>query len=505
MQLITRGMRDYILSLDQGTSISKAILFNKKGEIVAQVQKEYEQYYPKPGWIEQDAKEIWYSQASVAEEVLTKTGLTGKDIAGIGITNQRETTIIWDRETGEPINNAIVWQDRRTSHLCDKLKEQGYSQKIKEKTGLILDAFFSATKIQWLLNNIEGAREKSEQGKLAFGTVDSWLIWKLTKGELHITDVSNASRTMLYNIHDLCWDKELLELLDIPESILPKVCSSSEIYGHTRRSMFGEEIPISGICGDQQAALFGQACFEKGMVKNTYNTGCFMLMNTGDEPVESKNDLITTIAWGIGDKPTYALEGSVFIGGAVVQWLRDSLNLIHSIEEIELLALTEKDNGGVYIVPSFTGLGAPYWDQYARGTFWGLNMGTSIGHIARASLECIAHRSSDVLKTMEADSGIKVEQLRGGGLMANDTLLQYQADFLGIPIVRPEIKEITAVGAAYLAGLGVGFWNSVEEIQDHWKLDKEYEVKMDEEIVKHHKKYWEKAVSRSQNWIDADE
>lgn len=498
-------MKDYILSLDQGTSISKAILFNKKGEIVAQVQKEYEQYYPKPGWIEQDAKEIWYSQASVAEDVLRKTGLTGKNIAGLGITNQRETTIIWDRETGEPINNAIVWQDRRTSHICDDLKARGYSNTIKEKTGLILDAFFSATKIKWLLDNIEGAREKAEQGKLAFGTVDSWLIWKLTKGELHITDVSNASRTMLYNIKDLQWDKELLDLLDIPESILPKVCSSSAVHGYTRRSMFGDEIPISGICGDQQAALFGQACFEKGMVKNTYNTGCFILMNTGDKPVVSKNDLIATIAWSIGDKVTYALEGSVFIGGAVVQWLRDSLNLIHSIEEIEELALTEKDNGGVYIVPAFTGMGAPYWDQYARGTFWGLNMGTSVGHIARASLECIAHRSSDVLKAMEADAGIKVEQLRGGGLMANDTLLQYQSDYLGLEVVRPEIRETTALGAAYLAGLAVGFWDSVEEIKDYWKPNKKFNLKMDKAMVKYQKKYWRKAVSRSQNWIDTNE
>jgi glycerol kinase len=498
-------MKNYILSLDQGTSVSKAIIVNKKGQIVTQVQKEYEQYYPKPGWIEQDAKEIWYSQASVAEEVLAKAGLTGSDIAGIGITNQRETTIIWDRETGQPIYNSIVWQDKRTSHICDKLKKQGYASLIKAKTGLILDAFFSATKIKWLLDNVEGARERAEKGELAFGTVDTWLIWKLTKGETYVTDVSNASRTMLYNIHKLEWDQEILDIMDIPASILPKVCSSSEVYGYTKRSMFGTDIPISGICGDQQAAMFGQVCFEKGMVKNTYNTGCFILMNTGNEPVESKNDLITTIAWSIGDKVTYALEGSVFIGGAVVQWLRDGLNLICSTEEIETLALTEKDNGGVYIVPAFTGLGAPYWDQYARGTFWGLNMGTTIGHIARASLESVAHRSTDVLRAMEADSGFKIKQLRAGGTMVNDTLLQYQADYLDIPVVQPEIKETAALGAAYLAGLGVGFWKDMEEIRQHWKIAKEYHVLMDKETVAHHKKYWDKAVSRSLNWIDSEE
>lgn len=498
-------MKKYILSLDQGTSVSKAIIVNKEGEIVALVQKEFEQYYPKSGWIEQDAKEIWYSQASVAEEVLAKAGLIGDDIAGIGITNQRETTIIWDRETGEPIYNAIVWQDKRTSHICDELKEKGQASLIKAKTGLIVDAFFSATKIKWILDNVEGAREKAEQGKLAFGTVDSWLIWKLTKGEKHVTDVSNASRTMLYNIHKLEWDQELLDMMDIPASLLPKVCSSSEVYGTTKRSMFGADIPISGICGDQQAALFGQVCFDKGMVKNTYNTGCFILMNTGDKPVESKNDLIATIAWSIGDKVTYALEGSVFIGGAVVQWLRDGLGLIHSTEEIETLALTEKDNGGVYIVPAFTGLGAPYWDQYARGTFWGLNMSTSIGHIARASLESIAHRSADVMRAMEADSGIKFTQLRAGGTMVNSTLLQYQADYLDIPVVQTEVKEITALGAAYLAGLGVGFWESMDEIRGHWKIVKEYHVQMDKDTVAHQKKYWDKAVERSLNWIDSNE
>ncbi|MFA9371876.1 MAG: glycerol kinase GlpK [Labilibaculum antarcticum] len=498
-------MKKYILSLDQGTSVSKAIIVNRDGEIVSLVQKEYEQYYPKPGWIEQDANEIWYSQASVAEEVLAKAGMTGADIAGIGITNQRETTIIWDRITGQPIYNAIVWQDKRTSHICDKLKKDGYASLIKAKTGLILDAFFSATKIKWLLNNVEGAREKAERGELAFGTVDCWLIWKLTKGEKHVTDVSNASRTMLYNIHTLEWDQEILDIMDIPASLLPKVCSSSEVYGYTKRSMFGTDIPISGICGDQQAALFGQVCFEKGMVENTYNTGCFILMNTGEQPVESKYDLITTIAWSIGGKVTYALEGSVFMGGAVVQWLRDGLGLIHSTEEIETLALTEKDNGGVYIVPAFTGLGAPYWDQYARGTFWGLNMGTSIGHIARASLESIAHRSTDVLRAMEADSGMKFTQLRAGGTMVSKTLLQYQADYLDIPVVQPKNNEITALGAAYLAGLGVGFWESMDEIRQHWKIANEYHVQMDKDTVAHQKKYWNKAVSRSLNWIDSDE
>lgn len=362
-------MQQYILSLDQGTSISRAIIFDREGKIIAISQKEFEQYSPRLSWIEQDANEIWYSQASVAEEVIEKAGLTAKDIKAIGITNQRETTILWDKETGKPIGNAIVWQDRRTSQYCDELKERGLADKIKEKTGLILDAYFSGTKVKWLLDNIPGARQKAEEGKLAFGTVDSWLIWKLTKGTCHVTDVSNASRTMLFNIKTLEWDKEILNLLDIPEGILPEVKSSSEVYGVTSKSLFGDEIPIAGICGDQQAALFGQMCHEKGMVKNTYNTGCFILMNTGDQIVRSNNDLVTTIAWQIGDKVTYALEGSVFIGGAVIQWLRDQMSLIHSVEEIEELALSEKDNGGIYIVPAFTGLGAPYWDQYARGTF----------------------------------------------------------------------------------------------------------------------------------------
>ncbi|MRT94699.1 glycerol kinase GlpK [Ancylomarina sp. 16SWW S1-10-2] len=498
-------MQQYILSLDQGTSISRAIIFDIDGKIIAISQKEFEQNSPQLSWIEQDANEIWYSQASVAEEVIAKAGLTAKDIKAIGITNQRETTILWDKETGKPIANAIVWQDLRTSKYCEELKKRGLTDTIKEKTGLILDAYFSGTKIKWLLDNIPGARQKAKEGKLAFGTVDSWLIWKLTKGACHVTDVSNASRTMLFNIRTLEWDKEILDILDIPESILPEVKSSSEVYGMTSKSLFGEEIPIAGICGDQQAALFGQMCFEKGMVKNTYNTGCFILMNTGDQIVTSKNDLITTIAWQIGDKVTYALEGSVFIGGAVIQWLRDQMNLIHSLSEIEELALSEKDNGGVYIVPAFMGLGAPYWDQYARGTFWGLNMGTTPGHIARAALESIALRSRDVLKAMERDSGNSLTQLRAGGAVLNKTLMQFQADILDIPVVSPNVKEITALGSAYLAGLAVGFWKDIDEIKKHRKITDVYEAKMSKDKLDKTLKYWNRAVGRTSQWLDSDD
>ncbi|MGZ2368656.1 glycerol kinase GlpK [Ancylomarina sp. YFZ004] len=498
-------MQEYILSLDQGTSISRAIIFDRDGKIIAISQKEFEQFSPRLSWIEQDANEIWYSQASVAEEVIQKAGLTAENIKAIGITNQRETTILWDKETGKPLGNAIVWQDRRTSQYCDELKERGLAEKIKEKTGLILDAYFSGTKIKWLLDNIPGARQKAAEGKLAFGTVDSWLIWKLTKGACHVTDVSNASRTMIFNINTLAWDKELLELLDIPESILPEVRTSSEVYGMTSKSLFGAEIPIAGICGDQQAALFGQMCLEKGMVKNTYNTGCFILMNTGDQIVRSNNHLITTIAWQIGDKVTYALEGSVFIGGAVIQWLRDQMNLIHSMEEIEELALSEKDNGGVFIVPAFTGLGAPYWDQYARGTFWGLNMGTTPGHIARAALESIALRSRDVLKAMECDSGNALTQLRAGGTVLNKTIMQFQADILDVPVVRPNVKEITALGSAYLAGLAVGYWKDIEEIKKHWEISEVFEAKMPEEEVNKTLKYWKRAVGRTCQWLDSED
>lgn len=498
-------MQQYILSLDQGTSISRAIIFDREGKIIAISQKEFEQYSPRLSWIEQDANEIWYSQASVAEEVIEKAGLTAKDIKAIGITNQRETTILWDKETGKPIGNAIVWQDRRTSQYCDELKERGLADKIKEKTGLILDAYFSGTKVKWLLDNIPGARQKAEEGKLAFGTVDSWLIWKLTKGTCHVTDVSNASRTMLFNIKTLEWDKEILNLLDIPEGILPEVKSSSEVYGVTSKSLFGDEIPIAGICGDQQAALFGQMCHEKGMVKNTYNTGCFILMNTGDQIVRSNNDLVTTIAWQIGDKVTYALEGSVFIGGAVIQWLRDQMSLIHSVEEIEELALSEKDNGGIYIVPAFTGLGAPYWDQYARGTFWGLNMGTTPGHIARAALESIALRSRDVLKAMERDSGNSLTQLRAGGTVLNKTIMQFQADILDTQVVRPNVKEITALGSAYLAGLAVGFWKDTEEIKKHWEVTEVYEAKMQKAELDKTLKYWNRAVGRTCQWLDSED
>ncbi len=498
-------MQKYILSLDQGTSTSRAIIFDRDGKIIAISQKEFEQFSPRNSWIEQDANEIWYSQASVAEEVIQKAGLSAEDIKAIGITNQRETTILWDKETGKPIGNAIVWQDRRTSQYCDELKEKGLAAKIKNKTGLILDAYFSGTKIKWLLDNVPGARQRAQEGKIAFGTVDSWLIWKLTKGACHVTDVSNASRTMLYNIRSLEWDNELLELFDIPRNILPEVRTSSEVYGVTSKSLFGAEIPIAGICGDQQAALFGQMCLEKGMVKNTYNTGCFILMNTGDQIVESNNDLITTIAWQIGDKVTYALEGSVFIGGAVIQWLRDQMNLIHSMDEIEELALSEKDSGGVYIVPAFTGLGAPYWDQYARGTFWGLNMGTSPGHIARAALESIAFRSRDVLKAMECDSGNSLTQLRAGGTVLNKTLMQFQADILDIPVVSTNVKEITALGSAYLAGLAVGFWKDVDEIKTHWAISETYEANMSEEKLNKSLKYWNKAVGRTCQWLDSED
>lgn len=498
-------MQEYILSLDQGTSISRAIIFDRDGRIIAVSQKEFEQFSPRMSWIEQDANEIWYSQASVAEEVIHKAGLNAENIKAIGITNQRETTILWDKESGKPIGNAIVWQDRRTSQYCDELKEKGLASKIKDKTGLILDAYFSGTKIKWLLDNIPGARQKAEEGKVAFGTVDSWLIWKLTKGACHVTDVSNASRTMLYNIKSLEWDNELLELFDIPKNILPEVRTSSEVYGMTSKSLFGREIPIAGICGDQQAALFGQMCLEKGMVKNTYNTGCFILMNTGSQIVESNNDLVTTIAWQIGDKVTYALEGSVFIGGAVIQWLRDQMNLIHSMEEIEELALSEKNSGGVYIVPAFTGLGAPYWDQYARGTFWGLNMGTTPGHIARAALESIALRSRDVLKAMECDSGNSLTQLRVGGTVLNKTLMQFQADILDIPVVRPNVKEITALGSAYLAGLAVGFWNDLDEIKKHWEISETYTANISEEKLVKSLKYWKKAVERTCQWLDSED
>lgn len=490
-----------ILALDQGTTSSRSILFNRKGEIIASLNKEFEQIYPKPGWVEHDPIDIWITQVETARRVLGQHA--DVEIAGIGITNQRETTIVWDRETSVPIYNAIVWQDRRTSKFCDELREKGWAEKIEHKTGLVIDSYFSATKIRWILQNVEGAMEKAKAGKLAFGTIDSWLIWKLTNGKHHITDVSNASRTMIYNIRTLSWDEELLELFGIPKEILPEVKSSSEVYGYTSQEIFGKEIPIAGIAGDQQAATFGQMCVEVGSVKNTYGTGCFMLCNTGTEVVQSKNNMLTTIAWKINGITTYALEGSIFIGGAIVQWLRDEMGLISSSAEIEELAGRVPDNGGVYLVPALTGLGAPHWDQYARGTIIGLTRGSNSGHIARAALESIAFQTRDVLKSMEADLGKTICELRvDGGAVVNNLLMQFQADVLGAPVYRPTVMETTALGAAYLAGLATGYWESVDEIKSQWAVDRCFKREMPEEQVKKLVAGWEKALLRSMKWAD---
>jgi len=492
-----------ILTLDQGTTSSRAIVFNHDGEIVSISQKAYEQIFPQPGWVEHDPNEIWYSQISVAAEVIAKIGITGKEIAAIGITNQRETTIVWDRETGEPLYNAIVWQDRRTSKYCDELKARGLSEIIKEKTGLVLDAYFSGTKLKWILDNVAGAREKAEQGKLCFGTVDTWLIWKLTRGKMFMTDVSNASRTLLLNIHTLEWDNELLELFDIPRAMLPEIKQSSEIYGETCTTLFSTKIPISGVAGDQQAALFGQLCTEPGMMKNTYGTGCFMLMNTGDKPVYSKNNLLTTVAWKINGKTTYALEGSVFAGGAAVQWLRDGAKIINSSDEIESLASSVPDNGGVYFVPALTGLGAPHWDQYARGAILGITRGTTSAHIARATLEGIGYQVYDLAKSMEADFGNLGCELRvDGGAVVNNLMLQFQSDLFGFKVVRPKTLETTALGAAYLAGLAVGYWKSVNELQKQWTVDRIFSPEMPKTEVNNLVKNWNKAVGRSTKWIE---
>lgn len=491
----------YILSFDAGTTSSRAIVFNRKGEICSVAQKEFPQIFPQSGWVEHDPLEIWASQAAVAAEAITKIGINGTNIAGIGITNQRETTIVWDRETGEPIYNAIVWQDRRTSEYCDALKNEGQLPVIKEKTGLIVDAYFSATKVKWILDNVQGAREKAEKGKLVFGTVDTWIVWQLTRGSVHVTDVSNASRTMLFNIHTLQWDNDLLELFNIPVSMMPKVCASSEVYGHTRTTIFASKVPISGIAGDQQAALFGQMCLEQGMVKNTYGTGCFILMNTGNKPVVSKNNLISTIAWQLDGKTTYALEGSIFVGGAIVQWLRDGLKIINSSSEIEELATQVKDNGDVYFVPSLTGLGAPYWDQYARGTIVGISRGTTSAHIARAALEGIAYQTMDVINAMILDAGVGLKELRvDGGAAKNNLLMQFQANVLGQTVIRPQTTETTALGAAYLAGLAVGYWENVEEIKKQWHIDTKFEpdLKIDMHLAK---KKWSEAVYRAQSWV----
>lgn len=496
-------MSKYILSFDQGTTSSRAIVFDKKGNIVSVAQKEFRQIFPQPGWVEHDANEIWSTQLGVATEAILKANITPQDVAAIGITNQRETTVVWDRQTSQPVYNAIVWQDRRTSDYCDQLKVDGTAEKIKEKTGLVTDAYFSGTKIKWILDNVEGARDKAEKGELCFGTIDAWLLWKLTNGKVHATDVSNASRTMIYNIHTLQWDDELLQIMNIPKSILPEVRSSSEVYGHTQQILTSAEIPVAGIAGDQQSALFGQMCTQPGMVKNTYGTGCFMLMNTGDKPIESKNNLLTTIAWSVNGKVQYALEGSVFIAGAVVQWLRDGLKLIQKSGDVEELSKREDDNGGVFMVPAFTGLGAPYWNQHARGIIVGLTRGSSNSHIAKAAVESIAYQTMDVLKAMEADADIKIKEVRvDGGATVNNYLMQFQADILNTTVIRPSITETTALGAAYLAGLAVGFWNNIEEVQGYWQKEKVFEPSMNEEKRKQLQKQWGKAIKAAQAWTE---
>ncbi|HJC26787.1 glycerol kinase GlpK [uncultured Alistipes sp.] len=491
-------MKQYILALDQGTSSSRAIVFDEKGTTCAVAQREFRQIFPQSGWVEHDPHEIWSSQASVIAEAITTLDINGLNIAGIGITNQRETTIVWDSETEEPIYNAIVWQDRRTSDYCDELKKQGVTDMIRQKTGLIIDAYFSATKIKWILDNVPGARKRAEKGKLLFGTVDTWLIWRLTRGEVHVTDVSNASRTMLFNINTLEWDQELLDLFDIPRSMMPEVKSSSEVYGHTKTTIFAHKVPISGIAGDQQAALFGQMCTEPGMVKNTYGTGCFLLMNSGEKPILSKNNLITTVAWKIGDVVNYALEGSIFVGGSVVQWLRDGLGVIKSSSEVEALASQVPDTNGVYFVPALTGLGAPWWDQYARGTITGISRGTTTAHIARAALEGIAYQTMDITNAMSRDAGVPLRELKvDGGASRNNLLMQFQADILGTKVIRPQVVETTAMGAAYLAGLAVGYWSSIDEIRKQWQIDRVFEPSWEEEKVRAAQDGWKDAVKRT--------
>ncbi|MBQ2111756.1 MAG: glycerol kinase GlpK [Bacteroidales bacterium] len=491
-------MEKYILALDQGTSSSRAIVFDEYGQTKAVSQKEFTQIFPKPGWVEHNPMEIWSSQASVIAEAITSIDINGLNIAAIGITNQRETTIVWDAETGEPVYNAIVWQDRRTSEFCDSLKRDGRTDLIRSKTGLIIDAYFSATKILWILENVPGARRKADEGKLRFGTVDTWLIWMLTRGEVHVTDVTNASRTMLFNIHTLEWDKELLRLFDIPESMMPEVKSSSEIYGYTKTTLFAHEVPIAGIAGDQQAALFGQMCTEPGAVKNTYGTGCFMLMNSGERPIMSSNNLLTTIAWKIGDKVNYALEGSIFVAGSVVQWLRDGLGIIRSSSEVEALASSVPDNGGVYFVPALTGLGAPHWDQYAKGSIYGISRGTTAAHIARAALEGIAFQTMDIVNAMQKDAGCTLKELKvDGGASRNNLLMQFQADILGTSVIRPIVTETTALGAAYLAGLAVGYWESIDHIKSQWGVEMEFKPEASQQQVESLKKGWSEAIGRT--------
>lgn len=491
----------FILSLDQGTTSSRSILFNKSGEIVAMSQKDFTQIFPEEAWVEHDPMEIWNSELWTIRDVLKKASITEDSIAGIGITNQRETTIVWERNTGKPIYNAIVWQDRRTAQYCDELIAQNHLDRIKNKTGLVLDAYFSATKVKWILDHVDGAREKAENGELCFGTVDTWLVWQLTQGKTFVTDVSNASRTLIFNIHTLAWDDELLALFSIPKSMLPEVKGNSEIYAHVASEVLAGDLPIAGIAGDQQAALFGQLCVEKGMVKNTYGTGCFLLMNTGESPVLSKNNLLTTIAWKINDKVQYALEGSVFIGGASIQWLRDGMELIDQAKEVEDLANSVQDNGGVYFVPALTGLGAPHWDPYARGAIFGITRATTKGHIARATLEGIAYQVYDIVKAMEEDAGDKGKELRvDGGASANNLLLQFQSDIFNLSIKRPQILETTALGAAYFAGLAVGYWTSIEELKTQWKVDREYTPQKTETEVKDQLLNWQKALGRTKFW-----
>jgi glycerol kinase len=493
-------MTDFILALDQGTTSSRAIVIDRNGLPVASAQKEFTQIYPKPGWVEHNPDEIWSTQAGVAEGAITEAGLKSSDIAAIGITNQRETTLVWDRSTGKPVYNAIVWQDRRTADYCDKLKHDGHSSMITGKTGLIIDAYFSATKVKWILDNVEGARGLAERGRLAFGTVDSWLIWNLSKGSLHVTDVTNASRTMLFNIHNLEWDKELLELFDIPVSMLPDVRSSSEIYGYTSGN-FATEIPVAGIAGDQQAALFGQMCTEPGMVKNTYGTGCFMVMNIGSKPIESKSRLLTTIAWKLGNETMYALEGSIFIAGAVVQWLRDGLGIIATSGDVEKLAGEASSSEGVYFVPAFAGLGAPYWNQHARGTIVGITRGSTAAHIARAALDSIAFQTLEVLNAMQKDSGIEISELRvDGGATVNDKLMQFQANILQSKVIRPKITETTALGAAYFAGLAVKYWTNMSEIKEQWQIEKVFSPQIDVSKTNEYIKGWTRAVKAAQAW-----
>lgn len=499
-------MSKYIMALDAGTTSNRCILFNEKGEICSIAQKEFTQYFPKPGWVEHDANEIWSSQLGVAVEAMAKLGIGADDIAAIGITNQRETTIVWDKSTGEPVYNAIVWQCRRTSEYCDTLKDKGLTDKFREKTGLIIDAYFSGTKLKWILDNVDGVRERAEKGELLFGTVETWLIWKLTKGKAHVTDYSNASRTLLFNIKDLTWDKEILEELNIPESMLPEPKPSSYVYGYSDASFFGKEIPISGAAGDQQAALFGQTCFNPGEAKNTYGTGCFMLMNTGETPVYSNNGLVTTIAWGLDGKVNYALEGSIFVAGASIQWLRDELRIIESAADSEYMAKKVKDTNGCYVVPAFTGLGAPYWDQYARGTIVGLSRGVNKYHIIRATLESIGYQVNDVLHAMKADSGIDLAALKvDGGASANDFLMQFQSDIINAPVKRPSCVETTAMGAAYLAGLAVGYWNSKEDVIKNWAVDKIFSPIMGEDERERKIKGWNKAVKYSFGWAKEED